>query len=221
MFVRRFALDFPATGLTGGPIQVRIGYRDRFGETLVSVDRPTGFVPAAQHAPGPATLRACRPRAMTGEQLCVCGSIPDIFALRLSIDGSISAIVVAASPGGAQVLLPPTLAPGPHRIAIAGSSASLPFNVVAVVGSLDQNRLWRGERTDMQLRVLGSPDPIELRIENRTPQIIELEGGVDQTVRTSGGADNALRRNVRGIMRGNFTIDYTLDLGPCPCGVTR
>jgi hypothetical protein len=114
------------------------------------------------------------------------------------------------------VLLPPTLTPGLHRLS-AGSAAPLPFNVVAIVGSLDQNRLWRGESTDMRLQVLGPSEALDLRVENRTPDIIELEGGLDQMLKTPGGTDNSVRRKDKGILRGNFTIDYTLDLGPCPC----
>ena len=49
--------------------------------------------------------------------------------------------------------------------------------------------------------------------------MIAVEGGVRQQVTTPGGGANAVTRSVRGIMKGNFDIGYSLDQPVCGPGV--
>lgn len=57
--------------------------------------------------------------------------------------------------------------------------------------------------------------PVQLTVANQTPEVIALEGGALQLVTTSGGADNVTTRQVRGVMRGNFNITYSLNQPAC------
>jgi hypothetical protein len=50
---------------------------------------------------------------------------------------------------------------------------------------------------------------------NRTPGIIDLEGGTYQVLQTPGGLENAVTRSVRGIQRGNFAITYSVHTPGC------
>ena len=79
--------------------------------------------------------------------------------------------------------------------------------MLAVEGPIDQNELWKGQSTTMRLPVVGSEERLPLRIVNKTPATIAIDGGVNQLVDSAGGADNALTRSVRGIMKGNFNIE--------------
>jgi hypothetical protein len=93
-------------------------------------------------------------------------------------------------------------------------------HLIQIRGELDSQSLLRGESTPMRLQVSGTADTIPLRVRNLTPSIIEIEGGVEQVAETSGGPENVLTRQVRGLTRGNFNIDWTLATPPCPCAET-
>jgi hypothetical protein len=70
----------------------------------------------------------------------------------------------------------------------------------------------------MRLRVVGTEDSLPLKIVNRTPGVIDIEGKVTHIVNTAGGADNFVTKNVRGIHKGNFNIEYSLNQDLCRAG---
>jgi len=84
-----------------------------------------------------------------------------------------------------------------------------------VEGSIDQNKLWKGEYTTMRLRGVGTDKQLPLGVLNRTPSIIDIEGGVRQTLTTAGGKDNVITRGVTGIHRGDFSILYSVSTAGC------
>jgi hypothetical protein len=67
----------------------------------------------------------------------------------------------------------------------------------------------------MRLKILGTDQPLPLKITNKTPTVINVAGGVVQMVNTSGGANNYVERSVQGIHRGNFNIEYSLNYDQC------
>ena len=69
----------------------------------------------------------------------------------------------------------------------------------------------------MRLWIEGTDRTLGLRLQNETPGIIDLEGGVDQVAYTSGGSENSLERHVRGLQVGPFNIHWELDEESCPC----
>jgi hypothetical protein len=111
--------------------------------------------------------------------------------------------------------IPENTAAGPHTISVPGGSSSVTVGVLTVEGSLDQNKLWRGESTTMRLRVVGTDKQFPLAVLNRSPGVITIDGGVRQVVTTPGGADNAVTRSVTGIQRGNFSIVYSVNAPGC------
>ncbi|HJZ11162.1 MAG TPA: hypothetical protein VJ521_03375, partial [Acidobacteriota bacterium] len=82
---------------------------------------------------------------------------------------------------------------------------------------IDQEALLRGETTTMHAWVEGTTEVLQIELTNKTPAIIELEGGVQQTAQTSGGYVNKIMRKVRGLARGQFNIGYRLIAPTCPC----
>jgi hypothetical protein len=121
----------------------------------------------------------------------------------------------AGSPTSVQIHMPGDLMAGPGSIEMGGAPTPFRFRILAVLGSIDQNLLWKGESTTMRLEILGTPEPLPIEIVNWAPGVIDLEGGVRQVVSSSGGSSNALQRGVRGIQKGNFTISYRLQREPC------
>ena len=114
-----------------------------------------------------------------------------------------------------MVGIPADATAGEHTISTADGSSSVKVGVLTVEASLDQNSLWRGESTTLRLRVIGTDKQFPLSLLNRSPSIVVLDGGVSQRLMTAGGLDNAINRGVRGIQRGNFSIEYTVNEPGC------
>jgi hypothetical protein len=193
-----------------------IEYSDPWGEKLVQAPFP---IDVALDLPDgvPAETRGDR-LALAGQGVCVSGWFPDESAwFGLTLDGQ-PLVPLAASGRTAVLGVPDKTSPGSHTIGWKGrdgTTGSAEVTVLGVEGSIDQNELWRGQSTTMRLRIVGSAEQVPLEITNRTPTTIQVDGGVRQVVSTSGGAENLITRSVRGIMRGNFNIDFRLDLPAC------
>jgi hypothetical protein len=123
----------------------------------------------------------------------------------------------AGSLTAVEVILPGDLMPGPSSVELSGVSTSTPFRfvILGLLGTIDQNQLWKGQSTTMRLQILGSDIALPIEIINRTPGVIDVEGGVRHVALTAGGSSNAVTRNVRGIQKGNFTINYRLTNEAC------
>lgn len=163
------------------------------------------------------------PRTVLGSELCVCGWFPDIAATEgITLNGRPLGAPAEATSGVLRFTVDPELPVGGAAItgdpaAGYGSEDSAQTSVIAVTGSIDRERLLRGDSTPLTLRIEGTEEPLSLRLTNRTPGIVSLEGGEDQRVTSSGGADNVVRRTVHAVAPGNFDIVYELDGASCPC----
>jgi hypothetical protein len=201
-----------------------VSFFDRYLDMLLE------GTPSWKEAPAATCERAISggtPLAFAGQTACVSGCFPsergglEEAARLLMLDDQVPLVPQAGSPTTIVLRVPPETRPGPHVITWkAGESATgrLQFGVLQLEGTIDQNELWKGQATTMRLRIIGSDQPLPLNIINRTPATIEIDGGERQVVSTSGGPDNAVTRQVRGIMKGDFTIDYRLDQPPCGAG---
>jgi len=199
-------------------------YFDRYFELLAELEPSWKRVPAAKCD---VTIAGGTPLAFAGQDACVAGCFPsDLGGLEdaarlLMLDDQIPLVPQAASPTTIVVRIPADTRPGQRFINWKQGGAStgrLQLVVLQLEGAIDQNQLWRGQSTTMRLRIVGSDQALPLNIINRTPSVIQIEGGERQVISTSGGADNVVTRQVRGIMKGNFTIDYSLDQPPCGGG---
>lgn len=198
----------------------KFNFFDRWLELTLETRPEVAIVPAETCSPG---ITGGTPVAFAGKDACVRGcfgtELTDLEkAAVMLLDGNVDVPVRAASPTTVVVGIPDNLMPGPHSLTSSGVPGQLTLDILLVQGSIDQTQLWRGESTTMRLQILGTERPIPLRIINRTPATIQIEGGDSQVLTTSGGAVNVLTRQVRGIMKGDFTIDYAVDQPPCGSG---
>jgi hypothetical protein len=195
--------DRPITGVT---------YTDPWGE--LRVDAPLKIEAAPHDASCTARLTGGSQYAFAGQAACVSGCFPD-YTSEFRLNSSLKVSPWAFSPTAVMLGIPADTAPGSYTIGGPGISGTVTVGVLSLEGSIDTNSLWRGQSTTMRLKILGTDQALPIVVLNRTPGIINVEGGVYQTITTPGGADNAVTRSVRGIHKGNFNITYSLNLPGC------
>jgi len=87
---------------------------------------------------------------------------------------------------------------------------------------LDESDLQRGGPrggiAHLQIEVVGTLAPVAIELVNRTPGVVELEGGDLQVSRSSGGPENRLERELATIRSGELQVHYRLADQPCPVG---
>jgi len=217
----RLSYTVPASAPTGVGLSVR--YTDPWGERLV--DAVADDVRVAAGSPtlhGNPSISGCTPRAFVGASVCVCGFFPGDTATHVTLNGEPLGEPLSASSRVLNFAIPKDQAAGSFEVA-GESSAGFTVQdratgaVLSVGGSVDRDKLLRGESTPLALWVQGTEDVVELQLTNTTPTIISLQGGESQIVATSGGADNRVEGMVRGIKAGPFNLRYELSADPCPC----
>ncbi len=190
-------------------------YTDPWGEETFRgsksfLDRLDFSVPCGSRITGGSKL------TFAGQNACVTGCFPHLRdAFEFTLDGQTPLVPQAASRTTVVLKIPPDVTAGSHDILWGDAEGRLIVGVLQLQGTIDQAQLWRGQSTTMRLQIVGSSDPLPLVVMNRTPTVIDVEGGVRQVLPTPGGAVNAVTRNVRGIHRGDFQIDYSLDYPAC------
>ena len=192
-------------------------YVDPWDEALIGVEYAVLPAQAASCNHG---ITGGTPMAFAGKDACLQGCFGDKLtdldkAAVFLLDGKVEVTPQAASPTTVVVRIPADTTPGPHELGWTGVPGQLNIRILQVQGSIDQKELWRGQSTTMRLQILGSDEQIPLKIVNGTPATITVEGGNEQVISTSGGAINVVNRQVKGIMKGDFTIDYSVDQPPC------
>jgi len=190
---------------------------------VVIVLTSPAFAQSAQDRPH---LFACGPVAFAGQTMCVCGNFPSSSVDGLLLDGKPLGHPLTVSQTSLTFRVPDGAAPGLHVVrgmpeAGYSPSEAVVTTLLELVSEIDQKAMLSGQWTRAKFRVRGTSSPLLLRIVNRTPRIVELEGGEVQSFRTSGGADNTVSRRVHALMRGDFTIDVELTGDACPCAGAR
>ena len=215
-------LQYMAAQVPEGP--AIFTYVDQWNEQHVNA--PAGWS-TAPPSECPLAITGGTPQTFAGQDACVSGCFSELekAAEFLMLDGERALEVRAASPTTMLLPIPADVMPGAHRIEWRMPFApdtsrlqALTLGVLQLQGAIDQNQLWTGQSTTMRLLVVGTDKPTALNIVNRTPGVIAVEGGVRQQVTTPGSEANAVTRSVRGIMKGNFDIGYSLDQPVCGAG---
>jgi hypothetical protein len=219
----RFVGRLPEDLLPGTAIAVQ--YIDRFGDVWLDVPAVPGTtVIPAPTAPEPPCLRGATVFAQAEDLVCVCGNFPTLEAQGgVWIDERPAGPAISTSTRSLQFALPPHVtALGRHvwsgdPAAGFAPSCRAETRLVQVAGEMDSQKLFSGQATPMRLTVTGSDGRVPLSIRNLTPDVIRIDGGDVQTAETGGGSPNQVTRNVSGLVRGNFNVEWSLAVDRCPC----
>ncbi len=203
---------------------ITIKYRDKYGDLLLdNYYEGMEFIPADSDWKEQPRITDCTEMSFTERFICVCGYFPTPESQNaVLINGKPLGPPVSTSKRVLHFRLPEGVEPGDHTI-YGRPEAGFPTSdvvdiiVIRIGGSIDREKLFRGESTDAHLWVEGTEDPVELLLKNHTPLIISFQGGDEQVVITSGGSPNDVKRNVQGLKAGNFNITYRLTVADCPC----
>jgi hypothetical protein len=211
----RWFFTLPTT--TTADSDLRFTYRNPFGDLLVDAAPPDWFL-GPQDAPpcSPAGLSMCQERVALESSICVCGCFPDPFAVDLRLDGKPIPFPSAFSSGMVRFTLP-EVTPGTHTISWPGIGQAMDFEAVNLTGAIAQDKLNVGQSTELGFELQGSDAMLPLEIELESGGI-KIQGGNKQIAHFNGGAANIISRKVLAVAVGVFTIEYTLQLSPCPCG---
>ena len=193
-------------------------YEDVFGLEIISDQEGIEIVGSLDGEDAEPALTGCTPRVFRGRVACICGVFPTSeIQGGLMLDGQPLGTPNAGSSQVVYVEIPESVAPGTHTITGAGIEGSIEIIVLAARGEIDIQRIQEGGSTPLRVVVEGTDEPLQLLLRNLAPDIIELEGGVEQTVETTGGATNSFERIVTGLAPGAFDVYYELAEDPCPC----
>lgn len=220
----KYSMNLDLTWSKG--MDLGLKYTDHWGETYVDglLDE-VEVVPAEAVTDEGPRLTDCSPKVLTGGTLCVCGYFPTLKSRdSLSIDGTPLGIPWTASPWILTFKLPDVppgefVVEGPEAAGYPPGSAVTGLHI-RVGGEIDSDKLRRGESTPLRLWMIGTDEPMTLRLWNDTPGIVSLEGGEDQQVTTSGGSPNQVTRTVSAVSPGDFILNYELAGDWCPCAET-
>jgi hypothetical protein len=198
---------------------LRFTFVDHYGEKLIDAPGDWRLMPQAPSCV--TSMTGGSTMAFAGKPACVSGCFTDLGGpARFKLDGTEDLAILAASTQSVVVAIPDNTPPGSRWIGFdsAGGSKASSRHVLQIVqlrGTIADADLFTGQATTMRLDIVGTDKKLPLIVWNRDPWVIDLEGGVRQTVETSGGAANSATRSVTGIMRGDFAIDYSLNLPQC------
>ena len=181
-----------------------------------------GRLASAQPTSDRPHIVACGPRAFAGQTLCVCGNFSNSSANALLLDGKPMGQPVTISESSLTFRIPETVGPGLQTVTGSPEAGFSPAEAVVttvleLAPEIDQKAMLRGQWTRARFKVRGTTSPIRLRITNRTPDIVSVEGGPEQILMTSGGPDNGVIRRVHALSRGDFSIQVELAGQTCPC----
>lgn len=133
------------------------------------------------------------------------------------------AIIVAESPDAVYAEITGDLS-GPHEITVTenGESVTETIDVIDLDLTVDKFDLVKGESTTLHLKVSGIKDlegPVAVKMENRTPQNVNLEGGTIQEINISTAdvaTDGTYRRDfgLTANRAGGFNISGVLNPPP-------
>ncbi|HVG06763.1 MAG TPA: hypothetical protein VNM67_03595 [Thermoanaerobaculia bacterium] len=215
----RLRVQLPANLDSMGPLPVV--YLDPKGKRLVEASglEQSRIVPAAK-APSAPRLSRCGSRWVQDGVACACGWFPDEAARQgVLIDGRPAGPFVAVSRRSvcARVGL------GPHRLS---GSVAAGFDPARDEGRIDAVQIRRFppflslrplQSAPIKWMVLGTKEPVRLRLRNTAPDLATLEGGTVQTVATSGGLHNSASRDVRWLAgSGPFRIEAAVEDSASP-----
>jgi len=215
----RLRVQLPADLDSMGPLPVV--YVDPRGKRLVEASglEQSRIVPASV-SPSAPRLSRCGSRWVQDGVACACGWFPGEAARQgVLIDGRPAGPFVAVS----QRSVCARVGLGPHRL--SGSIAA-GFDPARDEGRIDAVQIRRFppflslrplQSAAITWIVLGTKEPVRLRLRNTAPDLATLEGGTVQTIATSGGLRNAASRDVRWLAgSGPFRIEAAVEDNASP-----
>lgn len=210
----RLRVQLPSDLDPMGPLEVV--YIDPKGKRLVEASglEQMRIVPAAPAQSAP-RLSRCGSRWVQDGVVCACGWFPDEATRKgVLIDGRPAGPFVALSRRSVCT----RVGLGPHRL--SGSIAA-GFDPARDDDRIDAVQIRRFppflslkplQSASITWMVLGTKEPVRLRLRNTAPDLATLEGGTVQTVATSGGLRNAASRDVRWLAgSGPFRIEAVVE----------
>ena len=206
----RLRVQLPANLDPMGPLPVV--YTDARGRRIVEASglEQARVVPASPGSAAP-RLSRCGSQWVQDGVACACGWFPDQAARdALRIDGrpvpSGSLAAVSLRSVCARVGLGQHLLSGGDKVVAVQIRRFPPFLSLRPLQS-----------TSITWMVLGTKDPVRLRLRNTAPDLATLEGGTLQTAATSGGLRNAASRNVTWLAgSGPFRIEAEVEDDTAP-----
>lgn len=206
----RLRVQLPADLDPMGPLPVV--YTDARGHRIVEASglEQARVVPASPPLTVP-RLSRCGSQWVQDGVACACGWFPDQAARdALRIDGrpvpAGSLAAVSRRSVCARVGLGPHLLSGGDKVVAVQIRRFPPFLSLRPLQS-----------TSITWMVLGTKDPVRLRLRNTAPDLATLEGGTLQTAATSGGLRNAASRNVTWLAgSGPFRIEAEVEDDTAP-----
>ncbi len=126
------------------------------------------------------------------------------------------AFVLAASPKELVILASPQIAPGKVRIVVKTGTqeASAELALVDVAPDALHSGVRPGKTVKFVLHVRGTGQPVDLDVQNMSPEIARFKHGGREHLRTRGEADNSAEIEVKGMRPGEFS--YAVRFRPSP-----
>jgi hypothetical protein len=212
----RLRVQLPAGLDPMGPLPVV--YTDPRGQRIVEASGleqvrvvPPSPVSPVSPIPSASRLSRCGSQWVQDGVACACGWFPDQAARdELRIDGrpvpSTSLAAVSRRSVCARVGLGPHMLSGGDKVVAVQIRRFPPFLSLRPLQS-----------TSITWMVLGTKEPVRLRLRNTAPDLATLEGGTLQTAATSGGLRNAASRNVAWLAgSGPFRIEAAVEDDTAP-----
>ena len=170
----------------------------------------SALVDAASSRPAePAVSATVTPDVSQHDRFVICGSgfSGNVAADTVTVNGD-AAFVLAASPVCVVVLPQSRTLAGPARIEIdaLGTRATASTSLIALDFVPPKPPLLPGGKGKLFVRAEGTGDPLQLTIENRSPDVIRFMRGDVQQVPTSGGTQNQAAIQVQAIRSGDFSF---------------
>lgn len=132
---------------------------------------------------------------------------------RIELGGK-SAFVLAASPQELVILASPETVPGNRLLSVKVGrlEASSDISLVDVFPDAMQGRVSAGKSGQFVIHVRGTTQPVDLEVENMSPEVAKFKHGDREHFRSSGGADNSATVAIKGTHPGEFS--YAVSLKP-------
>lgn len=199
--------DLPTNRQRGSEVEVRLATGDRRAPGSSASSR---VVLGASVAGGRSVLTDVPAYPARGGVIQVLGSGLRVEDGDLQVlFGDTGAAPLAGTPAELIVQVPPEIDLGPTTLRVSSASSSTEALEVQVIGlelRPGETDLIRGEGSRLEVRVLGTEDPVPLTVLNRTPDVIRLEGGDEQAKESSGGVENRAMVTYRGVGEGSWAI---------------
>jgi len=127
-------------------------------------------------------------------------------------------VVLAASPASLVILPSPQAALGVTQVAVnvGGAESSTVTTLVALEMTSEKPSLAPRQRADLDLRVRGTDQPLELEARNLSPTVVHFVHGDAQRVMTRGGQENSAAIQMEGVSPGEFS--FSVRIVPPPAG---